>query len=86
MNEDLSPKSVESAVRGAVHYATYDAVYDAVDDAVRVAGWWDEHEVMDRAVHGAVGWAMSGAVWWAVYGPVHPNIDKFVEETEQSWS
>ena len=90
MNEDLNPQFVKGDVFEAVYGTVHDAMYVAVDDAVYVDVRWDVGWAVDRAVHGAVWWdgheAMSGAVWWAVRGPVHPNIDKFIEETEQAWS
>jgi len=75
MNSLMSPSKIRWAVQEVlyerVNYAVWRAVHDAVYDA------------MCRAVYETMSWAVLGVV--RVNETLHPNVDKFINETEQNW-
>ncbi len=77
MKRNLSPKSLNDAVRGAVNLAVEGAVRGPVYGALNLAVW--------GAVREAVNWSVWGAVREAdTRAPKHPNLETFAEKIRQA--
>ena len=87
MNSLMSPSDIQWLVyvwmQDATYYVTCYAAYEDVYEDVYDVVYEDVARAVQRAVHDAA----HDALWQVLPNHLlHPNIDKFIEETEQNWS